>query len=379
MSNYDAEPSPGRISAQTLGHGASSPLPSVSLSRSHITDALSKSPDNGATLDLARKGLTDVGESGAEEMAMVGQEDDTGADSTVVRIALAYNRLTTLPMAFSLLLRLRYLVLKSNNFTVFPEVLTVMPSLEILDISRNKIKRLPSEPGSLTNLRVFSLHKNKIHRLPTYLCEFRRLSTFKVEQNPITWPPKAVMESYGNLNDAQAMSDWIKSLQAWLGDNASPSNERKLSDDSTQNEQGSKHPGQDTVIEDNSDLLQQAPSRRIPLRTPSLLHIRSLSAESDSSAYFQMDRSRPGSDTDPSPPVTRPDFASRLHDDPSYRAYPVAHPRLRDQFRDTAVDAHRILRGFLDNINGFQLSSAITNEPTTASPVSIDRSAPPRC
>ena len=41
------------------------------------------------------------------------------------RIALAYNRLTTLPMAFALIARLRYLVLKNNNFTVFPHVVRV--------------------------------------------------------------------------------------------------------------------------------------------------------------------------------------------------------------------------------------------------------------
>ena len=90
-------------------------------------------------------------------------------------------------MAFSLLSRLRYLVLKNNSFTVFPDVvrnavssppplpfssqilqLTVMPSLEILDISRNKIKRLPSQPGSLVNLRVrvisFSYKKTVLGR-----------------------------------------------------------------------------------------------------------------------------------------------------------------------------------------------------------------------
>lgn len=42
------------------------------------------------------------------------------------RIALAHNRLTTLPMAFSLLSRLRYLVLKNNSFTVFPDVVRWM-------------------------------------------------------------------------------------------------------------------------------------------------------------------------------------------------------------------------------------------------------------
>lgn len=68
-------------------NGALSPLPSVSLSREHITEALAKSPDNGATLDLAHKSLTDVGEDGAEKLAIVGQRDDGDSDSSLVRCA----------------------------------------------------------------------------------------------------------------------------------------------------------------------------------------------------------------------------------------------------------------------------------------------------
>lgn len=62
-----------------------SPLPSVSLSREHITEAFAKSPDHGATLDLAHKNITDVGEDGAEELATVGREDDDEGDSMLVR------------------------------------------------------------------------------------------------------------------------------------------------------------------------------------------------------------------------------------------------------------------------------------------------------
>lgn len=39
-----------------------------------------------------------------------------------LRIALSHNRLATLPTAFALLSRLRYLNLKNNSFSVFPDV-----------------------------------------------------------------------------------------------------------------------------------------------------------------------------------------------------------------------------------------------------------------
>jgi hypothetical protein len=40
------------------------------------------------------------------------------------RVALGYNRLATLPTAFALLSRLRYLNLQNNSFSVFPDVVS---------------------------------------------------------------------------------------------------------------------------------------------------------------------------------------------------------------------------------------------------------------
>lgn len=90
MSGSDGEHSL-RKSSGTLRNAALSPPPSLSLTREYITEALAKSPDEGATLDLAYKGLTDVGESGAEELASIGLDDeaDANAESTVVRCVSA--------------------------------------------------------------------------------------------------------------------------------------------------------------------------------------------------------------------------------------------------------------------------------------------------
>ncbi|KAH9945938.1 RAM signaling pathway protein-domain-containing protein [Epithele typhae] len=278
---------------------SSSPLPSLSLTRDHITEALSKSPDGGATLDLAYKGLTDVGESGVEELASVGTDEDGDdlMDSPVVRIALAHNRLTALPMAFSLLSRLRYLVLKNNNFSIFPDVLTVLPSLEILDISRNKLKSLPSQPGSLVNLRVFSLTRNKLQRLPPYLSKFKQLTLLKVDQNPLQWPNQSILEFKRNPSDPQAMADWIHHLQSWLEEHASEPGERKLSDDSMTSE-----------ISNESSFLDPLRGDRTPsLHAESILHSRSVSMDSEASSFLHT-RSR-----SPGPPRGPVDEAPRLH------------------------------------------------------------------
>ncbi|OCH95055.1 hypothetical protein OBBRIDRAFT_746629 [Obba rivulosa] len=262
--------------------------PALSLSRRHITEALAKSSDNGATLDLAHKELMDVGESGAAELASLGTETD--AESRVIRIALAYNRLTTLPMAFALLSKLRYLVLKNNNFSVFPEVLLVMPSLEILDISRNKIQELPSEPGTLVNLRVLSMQRNKIQRLPRYLAQLRQLVVLKVNHNPLEWPPKAVRDLSGDSEDSQHMIEWIRDLQAWLESNADPSDREDTT--SAQYEIPAPSYNADTgpAVDSVSDFPSLLLTRPNPPRVAALRHVRSFSLESENSVYSSLDK-----------------------------------------------------------------------------------------
>jgi hypothetical protein len=118
-----------------------SPTSTSTLNPSHISEALSKSEDNGATLDFSHRGLTDVDEYSAAQLAVVGCEDPMEDESSVLRCAcsspaylykhglfarvtLASNRLATLPVTFALLSRLRYLNLKSNSLAVFPDVVS---------------------------------------------------------------------------------------------------------------------------------------------------------------------------------------------------------------------------------------------------------------
>lgn len=203
-------------------NAVSSPLPSVSLTDEHVLEAIQQSPDHGATLDFTHKSLTDVGEDGVQYLACAGRNQSLPEESSICRVTLGHNRLTTLPTAFALLSRLRYLNLKNNNFSSIPDVLTVMPSLEILDISRNKIKRLPTQPGSLVDLHVLCISRNRITRLPGYLTEFTKLDVLKVDHNPIEWPPKAIIGTSGSSSDPQVAKEWILSLQKWLREDCHP-------------------------------------------------------------------------------------------------------------------------------------------------------------
>jgi hypothetical protein len=72
-------------------------LPPTFLNRTHLSDALSQSPDNGATLDLAHKGLTDIGESAAEELAFLGRQDDSApGESLLLRCVIVSLKLISI-------------------------------------------------------------------------------------------------------------------------------------------------------------------------------------------------------------------------------------------------------------------------------------------
>ncbi|KAF8580905.1 hypothetical protein K439DRAFT_1414926 [Ramaria rubella] len=278
-----------------------SPGPAASLTHSDIAQAMLDSPDEGCTLDFSHKNLGDVGETGAEELATIGI-NDVHDECTVLRVALGYNRLATLPMAFALLARLRYLNLRANCFTVFPDVLTVMPSLEILDISRNKLKRLPSQPGTLLGLRVFSISKNKLTRLPSYIAKAQNLTVLQVDHNSFEWPPKYVLEPLDNAEDADTMISCIADVKRWIDEHGSgPSTERgktvdgpgRPTDESPYRTQSNISLDSD-LPSDDSDHYTSYPLHRAE---SSLQHSRSFSVDSDVSNYSTVSHESSNSET----------------------------------------------------------------------------------
>lgn len=91
MSVSDADRAAGRTSPfpGTSRHGALSPLLSASLTEEHIAEALRQSSDNGATLDLTHRNLTDVGEDGAKHLATMGRNGSLDDESSVFRYVAA--------------------------------------------------------------------------------------------------------------------------------------------------------------------------------------------------------------------------------------------------------------------------------------------------
>lgn len=88
MSSPDADRVVGRTSPFPRQSGAQSPSPSASLTDQHLAEALANSPDNGATLDFTHKGLTDVGEDGAERLATSNRSEYSTDDIAITRSVL---------------------------------------------------------------------------------------------------------------------------------------------------------------------------------------------------------------------------------------------------------------------------------------------------
>jgi len=85
-------------------HEPESPTSTSSLNHVHLSEALLKSEDNGASLDFCHMRLTDVGEYGAEQLATIGREDSMEDESSVLRCALplsACHNISQISLPFS--------------------------------------------------------------------------------------------------------------------------------------------------------------------------------------------------------------------------------------------------------------------------------------
>ncbi|CAO1635663.1 unnamed protein product [Sympodiomycopsis kandeliae] len=208
--------SPDELMAMVVEMRLAATSSSSSSSSKHASD----------TLDLCHKNIQDI----PSEFVQVIQHD-------IVRLALGYNTIYSLPATLVNLTKLRYLNVRTNIIASFPQVLCEMPCLEILDISRNKIRKLPSEPGNLLNLRVLCLSHNRIRRLPQWVAKMQKVRILKIDDNPIQWPPPHVSmlskvaagaplapspsADKNNIkkNEEKMMQSWIVALKKWMIEN----------------------------------------------------------------------------------------------------------------------------------------------------------------
>lgn len=132
--------------------------------------------------ELARAKALGVNEIDFSRKLIPSLPASLGELTSLRRLRLGHNKLSSLPPTFALLSNLRVLDLSSNNFVLFPDALTKLTSLEILLLEHNQLKSLPPQIDALVNLTELNLFANKLTTLPD-CTSLKKLKKLDVELN----------------------------------------------------------------------------------------------------------------------------------------------------------------------------------------------------
>ncbi|KAF2826185.1 hypothetical protein CC86DRAFT_25923 [Ophiobolus disseminans] len=105
------------------------------------------------------------------------------------RLTLKGNRLTTVPLQFSLCIHLRFLDLSYNSFETIPVPILRLKSLKTLDMRDNLLQTIPTTIPEMRNLARLILTDNKIQIIPRFIKNMGNLQELICIGNPITFPP----------------------------------------------------------------------------------------------------------------------------------------------------------------------------------------------
>eukprot|EP01133_Synstelium_polycarpum_P006574 gene6574-7630_t len=111
---------------------------------------------------------------------------EIGQFTTLQRLVLSDNRITSVTPYITKLAGLVHLDLGGNVLDAFPMELINVTSLTSLQLARNHIESLPSLLSELVNLRVLGLRENKITKIPTTLSNLRQLRSLDLSANQLS-------------------------------------------------------------------------------------------------------------------------------------------------------------------------------------------------
>uniref|UniRef100_A0A671TBH3 Leucine-rich repeat-containing protein 40 n=1 Tax=Sinocyclocheilus anshuiensis TaxID=1608454 RepID=A0A671TBH3_9TELE len=112
----------------------------------------------------------------------------------LVHIDLRNNLLISLPMELEGLTKLRSVILSFNRFKSFPEVLYHISSLETILISNNQVGGIdPVQMKTLNNLSTLDLSNNDIMQVPPELGNCTSLRALMLDGNPFRNPRAAIL------------------------------------------------------------------------------------------------------------------------------------------------------------------------------------------
>ncbi|GAB4341362.1 MAG: hypothetical protein OHK0038_21070 [Flammeovirgaceae bacterium] len=120
----------------------------------------------------------------------------------VVELNLSEGGFTgTLPADIQNLTSLRRLDLFGNNITSLPAQIGLLTNLEYLDLDDNNLTSLPDEIGNLTSLKTIWLARNNLTTLPNSISNWTNLENLFLQDNSLTTLPS----TFSNLTTLQVL------------------------------------------------------------------------------------------------------------------------------------------------------------------------------
>jgi len=112
--------------------------------------------------------------------------------TSLKRLYLHNNQLSSLPESIGNLISLRRLDLSTNKLTIIPDSIGNMISLRRLEIRGNKLNQLPDSIGNLKSLTLLNLVANKIINLPDSIKKLELLDLLALNFNKLRSFPKTI-------------------------------------------------------------------------------------------------------------------------------------------------------------------------------------------
>ncbi|KAF1329077.1 Leucine-rich repeat protein, partial [Globisporangium splendens] len=169
----------------------------------HLEDHMDKDEKKWECVDLAK---IDMSHNAIPSVA-----DDVAALTTVTSIKLCQNALSALPEGFFELTGLTYLDLSHNQLQQdLSESLGALINLKELALAANKLTSLPQSIGRLVQLEVLRIEENAIAKLPEFMANLQKLHTLTAHTNQLTSLPTS-LSGLRNMQMLDLKKNWLGS------------------------------------------------------------------------------------------------------------------------------------------------------------------------
>jgi leucine-rich repeat protein SHOC2 len=141
---------------------------------------------------------------------------DIGQLTSLTKLNLNRNQLTSLPAELGQLTSLTRLDLFGNQLTSVPAEIGQLTSLEGLDLRYNQLTSVPAEIGQLTSLKLLFLSGNQLTSLPAEIGQLTSLEGLYLDRNQLTSVPAEIGQLM-SLVELSLSGNQLTSLPAEIG------------------------------------------------------------------------------------------------------------------------------------------------------------------